>query len=35
MTTEVISKLFPVADVVFAWAMPSSGNGYEIPLEPH
>ena len=32
MTTEVISKPFPVAGVVFAWAMPSSGNGYEIPL---
>lgn len=32
MTTEVISKPFPVAGVMFAWAMPSSGNSYEIPL---
>lgn len=26
------SSNFPVAGVVFAWAMPSNGNGYEIPL---
>ena len=32
MNTETTSKPFPVAGVVFAWAMPSSGNGYEIPL---
>jgi zinc transporter len=32
MTTEIIAKPFPVAGVVFAWAMPISGNGYEIPL---
>lgn len=32
MTTEVISKPLPIAGVVFAWAMPSCGNGYEIPL---
>jgi zinc transporter len=32
MTTEVISRPFPVAGVVFAWAIPSSGRGYEIPL---
>ena len=32
MTTEVISRPFPIAGVVFAWAIPSSGRGYEIPL---
>ena len=32
MTTEIIAKPFPVAGVVFAWAMPVSGSGYEIPL---
>ena len=32
MTIEIIAKPFPVAGVVFAWAMPASGDGYEIPL---
>lgn len=32
MATEIISKPFPVAGVVFAWAMPTAGRGYEIPL---
>jgi len=32
MTIEIIAKPFPVAGVVFAWAMPVSGDGYEIPL---
>lgn len=32
MSTKVISKPFPVAGVVFAWAMPANGDGYEIPL---
>jgi zinc transporter len=32
MATEIISKPFPVAGVVFAWAMPPSGKGFEIPL---
>jgi len=32
MTIEIIAKLFPVAGVVFAWAMPASGDGYEIYL---
>ena len=32
MATEIIEKPFPVAGVVFAWAMPISGDGYEIPL---
>jgi zinc transporter len=25
-------SIFPIAGVVFAWAMPASGDGYEIPL---
>ncbi|MBU3539803.1 CorA family divalent cation transporter [Polynucleobacter sp. UB-Tiil-W10] len=32
MAIEIIEKPFPVAGVVFAWAMPISGDGYEIPL---
>ena len=32
MTIEIIAKPFPVAGVVFAWAMPASCDGYEIPL---
>ncbi|MBU3615732.1 CorA family divalent cation transporter [Polynucleobacter sp. JS-Polo-80-F4] len=32
MSTEIITKPFPVAGVVFAWAMPILGDGYEIPL---
>jgi len=31
MTVQTLSA-FPIAGVVFAWAMPSSGVGYEIPL---
>ncbi|MBU3578013.1 CorA family divalent cation transporter [Polynucleobacter sp. UK-Kesae-W10] len=32
MSAEIINKPFPVAGVVFAWAMPQIGSGYEIPL---
>jgi len=32
MSHAIIHKPFPVAGVVFAWAMPQSGRGYEIPL---
>ena len=32
MSQAIIHKPFPVAGVVFAWAMPQSGRGYEIPL---
>lgn len=32
MSTEPISSAFPIAGVVFAWAMPQTGHGYEIPL---
>lgn len=32
MTVTSISKPLPVAGVVFAWAVPSEGDGYEIPL---
>lgn len=32
MTITPISKPLPVAGVVFAWAMPPDGDGYEIPL---
>lgn len=32
MTVTSISKPLPVAGVVFALAMPSEGDGYEIPL---
>jgi len=32
MSDEIIHKPFPVAGVVFAWAMPQTGSAYEIPL---
>lgn len=32
MSIQKNAKPFPVAGVVFAWAMPVSGNGYEVPL---
>lgn len=32
MSNEQASNTFPIAGVVFAWAMPTSGNSYEIPL---
>lgn len=32
MQVDSAPNLFPIAGVVFAWAMPKGGNGYEIPL---
>ena len=32
MPQEIVTKPFPVAGVVFAWAITESGKGYEIPL---
>jgi len=32
MQTDITSNTFPIAGVVFAWAMPKTGKGYEIPL---
>ena len=32
MSVDPNTNLLPTAGVVFAWAMPSSGIGYEIPL---
>lgn len=32
MQTMATPNIFPIAGVVFAWAMPKVGNGYEIPL---
>ena len=32
MSNAQASNAFPIAGVVFAWAMPAKGNGYEIPL---
>ena len=32
MQTDTTPNNFPIAGVVFAWAMPKTGNGYEIPL---
>jgi zinc transporter len=32
MSEKILTKPFPVAGVVFSWAMPSEGSGYEIPL---
>ena len=32
MQTDITSNPFPIAGVVFAWAMPKTGKGYEIPL---
>ncbi len=32
MSNLQASNTFPIAGVVFAWAMPNAGNGYEIPL---
>ncbi|MBU3584450.1 magnesium transporter CorA [Polynucleobacter sp. 15G-AUS-farblos] len=32
MQADRTPNLFPIAGVVFAWAMPKTGKGYEIPL---
>lgn len=32
MQTDTTPNNFPIAGVVFAWAMPKTGNGYKIPL---
>lgn len=32
MQADSTPNLFPIAGVVFAWAMPKTGKGYEIPL---
>lgn len=32
MQVDSVPNLFPIAGVVFAWAMPKGGNSYEIPL---
>ena len=32
MQKDTTPNNFPIAGVVFAWAMPKTGNGYEIPL---
>lgn len=32
MQSDTTPNIFPIAGVVFAWAMPKSGMGYEIPL---
>lgn len=32
MQTDTTPNIFPIAGVVFAWAMPKEGKGYEIPL---
>jgi zinc transporter len=32
MQADTTPNIFPIAGVVFAWAMPKTGKGYEIPL---
>ena len=32
MQADTTPNIFPIAGVVFAWAMPKAGKGYEIPL---